>query len=104
LDVVKAAATAMMTPPIATQVHTLMHLARRKAGERNEIAHGIWGVSNDYPDRLVLCAAQNAYLVPELNVRTRDDPSAVWKRRRDILAHVSIDWAVAVSASTRTIL
>jgi hypothetical protein len=70
LDVVKAAANATLTAAKATEVCDLMEKFRRRAGERNGISHGIWGVSNDYPDRLVLCDPKNAFRIVNRHYET----------------------------------
>jgi len=63
LDVVRAAAKARLEQVRSEETCALMDQARRRAGERNDLAHGIWGVSSDYPARLLRCPPDKAFSI-----------------------------------------
>jgi hypothetical protein len=70
LDLVKAAARARLVHNLAEEVIQLMDKARSRAGERNDLAHGIWGISKDYPDKLLRCPPQHAFVVINKHMET----------------------------------
>jgi hypothetical protein len=61
LDLVNAAAHASLPDTQITEIAKLMATVKRRAGERNQIVHGVWSVSTDYPNKLILCDAQVAF-------------------------------------------
>ena len=55
LDLFRALGDWALTPEEAVQLRdVLIPLIRNRARERNTVAHGVWGVHEDLPDRLVL--------------------------------------------------
>lgn len=62
LEVVKTAATnAPISAELLEKVESLTLRLRARAGERNLLAHGIWAVSDEYPDKLLRCDASTAF-------------------------------------------
>jgi hypothetical protein len=52
-DVIKAFAVAKLPPELSERFVGLMDRARNGAEARNDIVHGLWGLSHNHPDDLV---------------------------------------------------
>jgi hypothetical protein len=69
----KTAAAQVLTEEEMDLLMALLRLAKGPRNNRNEIAHGVWGYSNDVPDALLL-------LSPKDSNKLRGDMAAVWEQ------------------------
>jgi hypothetical protein len=61
IDLVNAAAQASLPDAQIVEIAALMAAVKKRSGERNEVVHGVWSISTDYPAKLILCDAQVAF-------------------------------------------